>query len=69
MEQYKYSLKVPTGEEEEQEIFKIRAKLFRFDTIAEPPEWWVFFTISSSHLHNLEIYVATQEISSVGSYR
>ena len=33
------SLKVPTGEEEEQEIFKIRAKLFRFDTLAEPPEW------------------------------
>merc|ERR1739844_160953 len=32
-------MEVPTGEEEEQEIFKIRAKLFRFDTLAEPPEW------------------------------
>eukprot|EP00731_Ephydatia_muelleri_P036687 Em0305g7a len=26
-------------EENEEEIFKIRAKLFRFDTRAEPPEW------------------------------
>merc|ERR1712029_714746 len=32
-------VEVPTGEEEEQEIFKIRAKLFRFDSTAEPPEW------------------------------
>merc|ERR1739844_382814 len=32
-------MEVPTGEEEEKEIFKIRAKLFRFDSSAEPPEW------------------------------
>merc|ERR1712020_352362 len=32
-------MEVPTGEEEEKEIFKIRAKLFRFDSTAEPPEW------------------------------
>merc|ERR1712001_614496 len=32
-------MEVPTGEEEEEEAFKIRAKLFRFDSIADPPEW------------------------------
>ena len=30
---------VPTGEDEETEIFKIRAKLFRFDSTPCPPEW------------------------------
>merc|ERR1739838_157508 len=32
-------IEVPTGEEEEEEAFKIRAKLFRFDSTADPPEW------------------------------
>ncbi len=32
-------LQVETGEDEEIELFKIRAKLFRFDTSVEPPEW------------------------------
>merc|ERR1712223_463685 len=32
-------MEVPTGEEEEEETFKIRAKLFRFDSAADPPEW------------------------------
>ena len=30
---------VPTGEDEEKEIFKLRAKLFRFDSEPSPPEW------------------------------
>ena len=30
---------VPSGEQEEEEIFRMRAKLFRFDTEADPPEW------------------------------
>ena len=30
---------VPTGEDEEEEIFKIRSKLFRFDSTESPPEW------------------------------
>merc|ERR550539_1887730 len=30
---------VPTGEDEEEEIFKIRSKLFRFDSAESPPEW------------------------------
>jgi Ran-binding protein 1 len=30
---------VPTGEDGEDEIFKIRAKLFRFDSASSPPEW------------------------------
>ena len=30
---------VPNGEDNEEEIFRIRAKLFRFDGAAEPPEW------------------------------
>jgi len=30
---------VPTGEDEEEEIFKIRSKLFRFDSAPTPPEW------------------------------
>merc|ERR1712004_61214 len=30
---------VPNGEDNEEEIFKIRAKLFRFDSAADPPEW------------------------------
>ena len=30
---------VPTGEDNEEEIFKIRSKLFRFDANESPPEW------------------------------
>ena len=30
---------VPTGEDNEEEIFKIRSKLFRFDSNESPPEW------------------------------
>merc|ERR1712241_738555 len=30
---------VPTGEDNEEEIFKIRSKLFRFDSTESPPEW------------------------------
>ena len=30
---------VPTGEDDEEEIFKIRSKLYRFDSQEEPPEW------------------------------
>merc|ERR1712203_891555 len=30
---------VPTGEDDEEEIFKIRSKLFRFDSNESPPEW------------------------------
>jgi len=30
---------VPTGEDDEAEIFKIRSKLFRFDSNESPPEW------------------------------
>ena len=30
---------VPTGEDNEKEIFKIRSKLFRFDSSVSPPEW------------------------------
>ena len=30
---------VPTGEDDEEETFKIRAKLFRFDSNESPPEW------------------------------
>ena len=30
---------VPTGEDDEEEIFKIRSKLFRFDSTESPPEW------------------------------
>merc|ERR1712241_1586520 len=30
---------VPTGEDDEEEIFRIRAKLFRFDSTESPPEW------------------------------
>ena len=30
---------VPTGEDDEKEIFKLRAKLFRFDSAPSPPEW------------------------------
>lgn len=32
-------VEVPTGEDEENELFKMRAKLFRFDSAADPPEW------------------------------
>jgi len=32
-------VEVPNGEDDEEEIFKIRAKLFRFDATADPPEW------------------------------
>merc|ERR1711981_413172 len=32
-------VEVPTGEDQEDETFKIRAKLFRFDSTADPPEW------------------------------
>ena len=32
-------VEVPSGETEEEEIFRMRAKLFRFDTEADPPEW------------------------------
>merc|ERR1739846_307794 len=32
-------VEVPTGEDEENDIFKMRAKLFRFDSSADPPEW------------------------------
>ncbi len=31
--------KVKTGEDDEEELVKMRAKLFRFDITAEPPEW------------------------------
>ena len=30
---------VPTGEDDEEEIFKMRSKLFRFDSAPTPPEW------------------------------
>jgi len=32
-------VKVPTGEDGEEEIFKIRSKLYRWDPAADPPEW------------------------------
>merc|ERR1712018_64938 len=32
-------VEVPTGEDQEDETFKMRAKLFRFDSTADPPEW------------------------------
>ena len=32
-------VEVPTGEDDEKEIFKLRAKLFRFDSEPTPPEW------------------------------
>merc|ERR1712018_309681 len=32
-------VEVPTGEDQENEIFKMRAKLFRYDSCADPPEW------------------------------
>jgi len=32
-------VQVPTGEDGEEEVFKIRAKLYRWDSTADPPEW------------------------------
>jgi len=32
-------VEVPTGEDGEEEVFKIRSKLYRWDASAEPPEW------------------------------
>ena len=30
---------VPTGEDNEEEIFKMRSKLYRFASNSQPPEW------------------------------
>jgi len=32
-------VEVPSGEDGEEEVFKIRAKLYRWDAVADPPEW------------------------------
>jgi len=32
-------VKVPTGEDGEEEVFKIRSKIYRWDSAADPPEW------------------------------
>ena len=32
-------VEVPTGEDDEEEIFSLRSKLFRFESTTTPPEW------------------------------
>ena len=32
-------VETPSGEDGESEVFKLRSKLYRFDTSADPPEW------------------------------
>lgn len=34
-------VEVTTNEENESELLKIRAKLYRFDSVSDPPEWKV----------------------------